>query len=267
MSVPSPRVAFVTGAASGLGAAVTVALINSGSSVVGIDVDERGLERLNALGPAFHGQRGDVTSESDLRDGVAAAVERFGRLDSAFNVAGVSRGKPILDLEEELWDFNVDRVLKGVFLSIKQEALAMRVLGEGGSIVNVSSLNARIPMHTGAAYSSAKAGVEMLTETAALELASLGIRVNSVLPGLIDTPLTQRRLTDAPLMEEWLPRIPLRRPGRPDEVARAALFLAQEDASYITGSSLVVDGGWHLTGYPDLSKFASNEASEGEVSR
>ncbi|MFD5259048.1 SDR family NAD(P)-dependent oxidoreductase [Streptomyces bobili] len=247
------KVALVTGAGSGLGAAITTAFLEAGGSVVGADIDESGFAHFAAWGRRFRGRRTDVTVESDLEAAVATAVEEFGALDAAFNVAGVSRGKPLIDLDEALWDFNVDRVLKGVFLSVKHEARAMRDLG-GGAIVNMSSLNARVPMHTGGAYASAKAGVEMLTRTAALELAPCAIRVNSVLPGLIDTPLTQRRLTNGPLMEEWLPRIPMRRPGRPEEVALACLFLAGEDASYITGSSLVVDGGWELTGYPDLSR-------------
>jgi NAD(P)-dependent dehydrogenase (short-subunit alcohol dehydrogenase family) len=110
-------------------------------------------------------------------------------------------------------------------------------------------------MHSGGAYSAAKGGVEMLTRTAALEFAPLGIRVNSVLPGLIDTPLTQRRITNTPLMSEWMPRIPLNRPGRPEEIANVCLFLASDAASYVTGASIVVDGGWDLTGYPDLRPY------------
>ena len=131
----------------------------------------------------------------------------------------------------------------------------MREFG-GGSIVNISSLNAHVPMHTGAAYSSAKAGVEMFTKNAALELAVDQIRINAVLPGLIDTPLTKRRLVNKPLMEVWLDRIPLGRPGLPEDVAKACLFLAGDDAAYITGTSLVVDGGWEITGYPDLRALA-----------
>ncbi|MCG7299986.1 SDR family oxidoreductase [Brevibacterium ravenspurgense] len=249
------RTALVTGAASGIGAAIVTALLRRGDTVVGLDLAAEGLEQFAWAGDSFVGRVGDVTVEKDLEDGVATAVEEFGRLDVAFNSAGVSKGAPIVDLDEEKWDFTVDRVLKGVFLSTKHEALAMREFG-GGSIVNISSLNAHVPMHTGAAYSSAKAGVEMFTKNAALELAVDQIRINAVLPGLIDTPLTKRRLVNKPLMEVWLDRIPLGRPGLPEDVAKACLFLAGDDAAYITGTSLVVDGGWEITGYPDLRALA-----------
>lgn len=247
--------AFVTGAASGIGAAVVAALLDAGANVVGTDIQSEGFAQFEPAGSRFVGRIADVTQEAELAAGVATAVDTFERLDVAVNCAGVSKGKPILELEEELWDFNVDRVLKGIFLSTKQEALAMRQTG-GGAIVNMASLNARVPMHTGAAYASAKAGVEMFTKNAALEFADAGIRVNAILPGLIDTPLTQRRLVNKPLMDIWLERIPQRRPGRPDEVAAACLFLAGDAASYITGTSLVVDGGWEITGYPDLRALA-----------
>jgi NAD(P)-dependent dehydrogenase (short-subunit alcohol dehydrogenase family) len=247
------KVSFVTGAGSGIGAAVTLALLERGSNVVGTDVNGDGLTQFSELFPkTFVPQIADVTKESDLESGVALAISTFGRLDLAFNIAGVSRGKPILELDEETWDFNVDRILKGVFLSTKHEALAMQNNPDGGAIVNMSSLNAHVPMHTGSAYASAKAGVEMFTKSAALEMAEYNIRVNAVLPGLIDTPLTQRRLVNGPLMDVWLSRIPLARPGLPVEVANASLFLASDKASYITGTSLVVDGGWEITGYPDL---------------
>jgi NAD(P)-dependent dehydrogenase (short-subunit alcohol dehydrogenase family) len=248
-------VAFVTGAGSGIGAAVTSALLQAGARVVGVDVQEEGLAGFAEYGEAFVGRVADVTREADLVAGVEAAVGAFGALDMAFNVAGVSRGAPIVDLDEQVWDFTVDRVLKGVYLSTKHEARAMRATGRGGAIVNMASLNAHVPMHTGAAYSSAKAGVEMFTKSAALELAVDGIRVNAVLPGLIETPLTRRRLVNEPLMEVWLERIPQGRPGRAEEVAAACLFLAGPEASYITGTSLVVDGGWEITGYPDLRRY------------
>lgn len=249
-------VGFVTGAASGVGAALTSALLQQGAKVVGADIHPEGLEQFRKYGPSFIACTADVSVESDLEEGVSMAVRAFGGLDVAFNIAGVSRGKPILDLDEETWDFTVDRVLKGVFFSTKHEARAMRDTGRGGAIINMASLNAHVPMFSGAAYSSAKAGVEMFTKNASLEFAPHGIRVNTVLPGLIDTPMTQRRLTNKPLMDVWLQRIPARRPGRPEEVAAACLFLAGPSASYINGTSLVVDGGWEITGYPDLEKFA-----------
>ncbi len=251
------KVAFVTGAGSGIGAEISRQLVGEGATVIAGDISAESLAAMVAeIGESYVPAVVNVTIESEVEAAVALAVDRFGRLDVAVNNAGVSRGAPIVDLEEAMWDITVDTILKGAFLCTKHEARAMRENPEGGVIVNIASLNAHVPMHTGAGYASAKAGLEMFTKSSALELARYGIRVNAILPGLIDTPLTQRRITNLPLMEEWMTRIPLGRPGQPADVAEPTLFLASEAARYITGTSLVVDGGWEITGYPDLSKFA-----------
>jgi NAD(P)-dependent dehydrogenase (short-subunit alcohol dehydrogenase family) len=251
------KVAFVTGAASGIGAEISRQLIGEGATVIAGDISAENLATMEQeLGSSYVPAFVNVTVESEVEAAVALATNRFGRLDLAVNNAGVSRGAPIIDLEEAMWDLTVDTILKGVFLCTKHEARAMRENTDGGVIINISSLNAHVPMHTGAGYASAKAGVEMFTKSSALELAPYGIRVNAVLPGLIDTPLTQRRITNKPLIEEWMTRIPLGRPGQADDVAEPTLFLASDAARYITGTSLVVDGGWEITGYPDLSKYS-----------
>ncbi|MHB1164117.1 MAG: SDR family NAD(P)-dependent oxidoreductase [Candidatus Nanopelagicales bacterium] len=250
------KVAFVTGAASGIGKEIARQLVNEGATVLAGDISEENLAAVAAeFGAAYVPVVVNVTDEAQIEAAIATALADHGRLDIAVNNAGVSRGAPIIELEESMWDYTVDTILKGVFLSTKHEARAMKSNPEGGVIVNISSLNAHVPMHTGSGYASAKAGVEMFTKSSALELARYGIRVNAILPGLIDTPLTQRRTTNLPLMEVWLTRIPLGRPGQPSDVAEPALFLASDAARYITGTSLVVDGGWEITGYPDLSKF------------
>lgn len=242
------KVALVTGSGSGIGKAIVDGILADGGAVVGLD-----------LKPGDEAERyvpvtGSVTSGADVERAVAEAVERFGGLHLGFNVAGASRAGTVLEQSEEDWDFTVDLVLKGVFLATQHEARAMRESG-GGAIVNISSLNAHVPMWFGAAYASAKAGVEMFTKNAALELGGLGIRVNAILPGLIATPLTSA-FTGAPeLMADFESKIVLRRAGTPEEIAAPALFLASQDASYVTGTSLVVDGGWEITGYPDLSRY------------
>jgi len=250
------KAAVVTGGASGIGLAITRRLLAEGARVVAADLAADRLHALEAeLGEGFVGLRGDVTVESDLEALVAAAVDRFGGLDCAFNVAGGARPGYIVDLAEGDWDFTVDLCLKGVFLGMKHQARQMMAQGRGGAIVNIASLNAHVPMHGGAAYATAKAGVEMLTTNGALEFAASGIRVNAVLPGLVQTPLTRRHFDNPAALTAFIDRIPLGRPAQPAEIAGPALFLASDDASYVSGASLLVDGAWAVSGYPDMRPF------------
>lgn len=247
------RVAVVTGAASGIGAAIARRFVAEGGRVVGGDIDDAGLAAMTAeLGDAFAGQRCDVTVEGDVESLVAAATARFGGLHVAFNVAGASRPAPIVEMSEEDWDFTVDLCLKGVFLAVKHEARSLIAAGAGGAIVNIASLNSRVPMHLGAAYSAAKAGVVMLGQSGALELAEHQIRVATVSPGLTATPLVAPLIEFPAARDAYLDRIPLKRPATPDDIAASALFLASDDAAYVTGVNLFVDGGWEQTAYPDL---------------
>jgi NAD(P)-dependent dehydrogenase (short-subunit alcohol dehydrogenase family) len=246
-------VAVVTGAASGIGRAIACRLVAEGASVTGGDVNGAGLDAVAAeLGEAFVGVPCDVTCESDVAALVATGVDRFGGVDTAFNVAGASRPGLIVELSEDDWDFTVDLCLKGVFLGVKHEATQMIAQGRGGAIVNIASLNSRVPMFLGVAYSAAKAGVVMIGQTAALELAEHAIRVSTVSPGLTDTPLVAALTGDTEANQAYLDRIPLRRPATPDDIASAALYLASADATYITGVNLFVDGAWEQTAYPDL---------------
>lgn len=252
------KVAVVTGGASGIGAAISHRLLDEGAHVIVADVNAERLKQMEAeFADRIAGVVTDVTREDDVVAMVAAAVERFGGLDVAFNVAGAARGGAIVDLSEADWDWTVDLVLKGVFLSTKHEARQMRARNVRGSIVNISSLNAHVPMWGGSPYASAKAGVEMFTKNAALELGREGIRVNAILPGLVTTPLTTAFTGNEALRQDFLDRIPLGRTASPEDIAAPALYLASEDAAYVTGTSLVVDGGWEVTNYPDLSKYPS----------
>ncbi|MFB8009013.1 SDR family NAD(P)-dependent oxidoreductase [Nocardia sp. NPDC056000] len=250
------KTAVVTGAASGIGSAIATALVAEGASVVGLDIDEAGLQKKVAeLGDAFVPAVADVTVEAQIAAGIAIAAERFGRLDAAFNVAGGSRIGAVTDLDESDWDFTVDLVQKSVFLCTKHEARLMRESG-GGAIVNISSLDSRVPMPGGSAYATGKAGVVMFSKNAALELAQYGIRVNSVLPGLVDTPLVAAVMGYEPAKQMFLDRIPLGAAATAEQVAAPCLFLASADASYITGTELVVDGGWEISNFPNLAKLA-----------
>jgi meso-butanediol dehydrogenase/(S,S)-butanediol dehydrogenase/diacetyl reductase len=243
------KVAVVTGAASGIGRAIAERLLAEGARVVGCD-----LQAMGDVGPGFLGVEGDVTKEDAAEALVGLAVERFGALDAAFNVAGGSRAGYIVDLAEADWDFTVDLCLKSVFLGMKHQARQMMRQGSG-SIVNIASLNAHVPMHAGSAYVAAKAGVEMLTRNGALEFSEFGIRVNAILPGLVQTNLTRRHFDNPDALAAFEQRIPMGRPAQPAEIAAPALFLASDDASYINGASLLVDGAWAVSGYPDMRPF------------
>lgn len=251
------KVAVVTGGASGIGLAIARRLLAEGASVAAGD-----------LNPADLGERSvcvttDVTREADVENLVAQAVDRFGGVDLAFNVAGGSRPGYIVDLSAEDWDFTVDLCLKGVFLGMKHQARQMMRQGRGGAIVNIASLNAHVPMHAGSAYVSAKAGVELLSRNGALEFAEHGIRVNAILPGLVQTPLTRRHFDNPDALAAFNARIPMGRPAQPEEIAAPALFLASADASYISGASLLVDGAWAVSGYPDMRPFRGPVAFNG----
>ncbi|MCU9614864.1 SDR family oxidoreductase [Caldibacillus lycopersici] len=251
----SGKVAVVTGGASGIGLAIVERLLKAGAKVAVADLNEAKLRELEEKSNGqVIGVVTNVTKQADVAALVQQTVDRFGGLDVAFNVAGASRAGAIIDQSEDDWDFTVDLCLKGVFLSVKHEARYMKDHG-GGAIVNVASLNAHVPMHYGSAYSSAKAGVEMLTKNAALELAKYKIRVNAILPGLVSTPLTAGLTSVDAIYDAYMERIPMGRPADPDEMAGPALFLISEDASYVNGASLLVDGAWAVSGYPDLSKF------------
>ena len=260
MSPPSTsrfadQVAVVTGGASGIGLAIVRRLLAEGGKVVACDLQAEALKALEGeFGPAFIGMAADVTKEADMEALAARAVSAFGGLDLGFNVAGASRPGYIVDLAETDWDFTVDLCLKGVFLAMKHQARHMIRAGKG-AIVNIASLNAHVPMHAGAAYASAKAGVEMLSKNGALEFAPFGVRVNAVLPGLVQTPLTRRHFDNADAHAAFVARIPLGRAAQPEEMAGPALFLASADASYVSGASLCVDGAWGVSGYPDMRPF------------
>ena len=257
------KVAVVTGGASGIGLAIVRRLVDEGARVVACDLQAEVLRALEGeLGAAVLGLAADVTREADMERLAARAVQAFGGLDCAFNVAGASRPGYIVDLAEADWDFTVDLCLKGVFLAMKHQARQMLKAGRG-AIVNVASLNAHVPMHAGAAYASAKAGVEMLTKSGALEFAPHGVRVNAILPGLVQTPLTKRHFDNPAAHAAFVQRIPLGRAAQPEEMAGPALFLASDDASYVSGASVAVDGAWGVSGYPDMRPFRSPQVWPG----
>jgi NAD(P)-dependent dehydrogenase (short-subunit alcohol dehydrogenase family) len=230
------RVAVVVGGASGIGAAVARALADDGCRVVVADL---------ADGPDVTAV--DVASEESVEALFAGVVEREGGLDVVVNSAGVSTLGLVTDLDVAEFRRVLDVNLTGGFLVIKHAA---RVMGAGGSITSLTSLNARQPGGGMSAYCSAKAGLAMLTEVAALELGPRGIRVNAISPGLVVTPLTAPAMDIPGIREDYVENTPLGRPGTPEEVAQAAVFISR--AEWLTGEVLDLNGGAHLMRYPDL---------------
>lgn len=242
--------AIVTGGASGIGGRVTERLYEAGAHVVVGDWDQDALDRIAELGDRIHPVRVDVREEADIERMVGVARD-LGGLRLAVNAAGIGEGSQIIDQDLETWNRVIGVVLTGVFLALKHEARELIRLGAGGAIVNVASINANIPTWGSSAYSVAKSGVEMLTRSAAYELAEHGIRVTCVSPGLIDTPMAARTGNMTPeMIDRWLVHTPLGRVGSTDDVASAILYLGGDEATWVTGHNLVVDGGLAHTAGP-----------------
>ncbi|CAO3356795.1 SDR family NAD(P)-dependent oxidoreductase [Azospirillum palustre] len=243
----SGRVALVTGGTSGIGRATALAFAGAGATVIVTGRREaEGLETVELIGRA--GGTGQFVA-ADVADGaeVAALFERIerdhGRLDAAFNNAGIHQVAPVTDMEEAAFDRVLTVNVKGVWLCLKHELSIMRRQGRG-AVVNTGSVLGQIGMAGNAAYSASKAAVEGLTRTAAIEVASFGVRVNAVCPAIIQTPMTQASFGGAEQVEAVMgPRHPVGRVGRPEEVAAAVLWLCSDAAGFVTGQSINIDGG------------------------
>ena len=253
------KVALVTGAASGIGLGVARRFLDEGASVVFADINAEAVAAAVPDGADAVTAVADITSEDDVVAMVAVAVERFGRLDIAVNAAYGVRPTPpeplppsgvfLLDQSTEFFDAVIDVGLVGPFRCLKHEARQMVTQADGGVIINLASINARQPAVTMSSYCAAKAGVEMLTRCAALELGAHGVRVVAIAPGLIDTPMTEFLTANDALLAQYLRAVPLGRAGSVDDVASAAVFLASDDASYVSGETLVVDGAQLTKGF------------------
>ena len=243
------KVALISGGARGMGAAEAALFAAEGAAVVVGDILDAEGEAVAAGIRAAGGQcayaRLDVRSETHWQDAVAAAVSHFGRLNVLVNNAGIG-SSPFLIHEEpvDLWDRTMDVNLKGVYLGTRAVIPALRAAG-GGSIINISSQLGIVAVpYSGAAYQTAKGGVRIFTKAAALQYAADGIRVNSVHPGPIVTDMTRAGRNDPERLATMLARIPMGRYGEPEEVAHAVLYLASDESAFVTGSEVVVDGGW-----------------------
>lgn len=259
------KVAIITGGASGIGKRTAEVFVEEGARVLIADLDEAGIGALiSALGHNYvDGAVVDIRDEAAVEAMVAKAVRRFGRLDIAFNNAGVGGFSPLQEYPLEEFERVVGICLTGTFLCIKHESRHLIEAAHGGSIINVASLNARQPTEGYAAYCSAKAGVAMLTQVAALELGRHRIRVNAIGPGLIHTPATETLRTLPGVYDAFIAESPVGRAGEPDDVAQLALYLASDDSSLMTGQTLYIDGGQSLKKYPELfPAFAAMQAQQ-----
>ena len=242
-------VVIVTGAAGGIGRAAVLAFAQAGAQVVAADLDGPGAEvaaeAARAAGVQALGVQVDVTRSASVQAMVAAAVAQFGRLDAAFNNAGVElEGVATADADEDLFDRTIAVNLRGVFLCMKHQIRQMLAQGGGGAIVNTASVAGLVGAATMPAYTASKHGVVGLTKAAALEYAKRNIRVNAVCPGVVRTAMTERAVAQRPEREAFINNLhPMGRIGEPDEIAGAAVYLASKASSFMTGQALVCDGG------------------------
>lgn len=244
----SGKVAVVTGAASGIGRGLVELFHANGALVVGLDLKPLPAE-MAALCVAV---QGDVTVEADVQRLIDTAVSEYGRVDIMANVAGGARSAPILDMPFDDFDFTIKLCLYSVLYGIKHAGRQMRKQGTGGAIITISSHSSMVPEEWMSPYCTAKAGVNQLIKVAALELAPFGITVNGIAPGLIDTPIIEAYTKNPDCRAEMFRRTPLGRFGTVADVANYALFLVSGDASYITGTIQLIDGGQLLEIYPNL---------------
>ena len=253
------KVAVVTGGASGIGAAIAQRFVEEGGRCVLVDIqDDAGQAMATELGPDATYVHGDVSAEDDVSGAVAAAVERYGRIDCMVNNAGILGAVgPIADIEGAAWRRTIAVLLDSVFYGVKHAAKAMIDGGDGGTIINVAStagVRAGLGPHV---YTAAKQGVVALTQSVAPELGRHGIRVNAIAPGGTVTSLTAYVVTgDATDLEEASKRVgkgaTIGRPAVPLDIANAALFLASAESSYVSGAVLVVDAAAEVIGDRNL---------------
>lgn len=243
------KVAFITGAASGIGAASALRMAEEGATIAGFDLNDKAEPDWDAaakLAPKSFLDTGDVRDEDRIQEWVARTKNELGRIDVLLNSAGVAGGGMVHMLETEAWDLTVDVNLKGTYLVCKH-VLPVMLEQQSGSIINVASVEGIEGFMGGSAYNASKGGVILLTKNLAIDYARSGIRANAICPGFIETPLFQSVFQiegTQELKEQIREAHQLGRFGKPVEIANAAVFLASEEASFITGVHLPVDGGY-----------------------
>jgi len=254
------RVALVTGGASGIGASTARLMAAQGAKVMVADLNEDGAAAIaRELGNIGSSTSADVAAFADVERAVAETVEAFGRLDILFNNAGIGAFGKAPDMDVETWKRVMAVDVDSIFYGCKAAIPEMRKVG-GGAIVNTASISGTHADYGLGVYNAAKGAVVNYTRTLAIDHARENIRVNAVCPGPVDTPLAASLIEHPEISKEYEARVPLGRPGKPEEIAHAVAFLASDEASYITGAMLVVDGGITAhTGQPVFTSYMSGE--------
>src|SRR5215475_14546308 len=242
------KIALVTGSSQGIGRAIAVRFAQEGADVV-INYNrtaagaEEALAEVEATGRRGLIVQADLGNVEDIRRLINQGVRHFGRLDILVNNAGLETHAPFWEATEEDYDKVLNVNLKGVFFAAQEFVRHLRATNRRGKIINISSVHEELPFPNFTAYCASKGGVKMLTRNLSIELAPLGITINSIAPGAIETPINTKLLNDPAKLSALLENIPLKRLGKPEDVASMAVFLASDESSYATGTTFFLDGG------------------------
>jgi len=237
------KVAIVTGAARGIGQSIAIELARQGTNVVVSDIipGQQTVNRIKALKKKAIYVKTDVSSKTEVENLMNETIRKFKKIDVLVNNAGIFVTGPTSKVSEEDWDRTININLKGNFLCSQA---ALKYMKRGASIINISSVAGIGGYPQGASYCASKGGIRLLTKSLAAEYGPLGIRVNSIHPGIIETAMTKGLLANKKAKQGMLAKLPLKRTGKPIDIAGPVVFLASDSSSYITGEEIIIDGGW-----------------------